>query len=259
MSLSTVSTEDLRRLRDLVVSRVVLSPLTEIALSANGLGSVTNRLLSALAFDSTRDLVRSLELVLDERARLQRAPIELVWTGPDTTAPETRDTAVVLGELFRRAQRRVLLAGYLFYSQGGTILRPLHEALVRGVEARLFMHIKPPAPDSQQSISDEYVAGRLREFIHWNWPFGAPYPAFFYDPRTIQSDPETLLHAKCAVADGRLALVTSANFTTHGQHRHIEVGALIDDEVFASRLERQFNGLVSEGLLREIRISDRAE
>jgi len=56
-------------------------------------------------------------------------------------------------------------------------------------------------------------------------------------------------HAKCIVVDDREALVTSANFTDRGQTRNIEVGVLIEDSRFASRLAGQWRGLVETGLV----------
>ena len=47
----------------------------------------------------------------------------------------------------------------------------------------------------------------------------------------------------------RKALVTSANFTDRGQTRNIELGVLIEDPTFASRLAGQWRGLVDAGLV----------
>jgi phosphatidylserine/phosphatidylglycerophosphate/cardiolipin synthase-like enzyme len=246
MSLAEVSTADLAKLRDLVASGAVRVPMDEATLRAAGFGAITPALLAALPFEEPRTLTAALTLVVEERVRAQRPPLELVWTGPATVAPHARDTAVVLGELFRRAQRRVLVAGYRF-TQGGTILKPLHEALGRGVEARLVLDLEEKAPS--EAAIPIHAAACVRAFLRDNWPFGPPYPDFFYDLETARADSHAILHAKCAVADGRHALVTSANFTGSGQHRNIEVGVLIDDVAFAGRLEGQWNALVAEGAL----------
>jgi phosphatidylserine/phosphatidylglycerophosphate/cardiolipin synthase-like enzyme len=188
-------------------------------------------------------------LLIAERTRDQRAPLELVWSGPLSPAPQTRDTAVVLAEMFAASTKRVLLAGYVF-THGGSILRPLHVALERGVSVRFFMDI----PGQASTVADipGYAKGQVEEFLGRNWPFGPPFPTFFYDPRTASPLERAILHAKCAVVDGRRALVTSANFTNAAQTRNIEVGVLIDDEIFATRLEGQFNALVTQGALVEV-------
>jgi phosphatidylserine/phosphatidylglycerophosphate/cardiolipin synthase-like enzyme len=246
MSLGGVSTADLRQLRDAVALGAINCPLTDASLRAHGFGAFVHPLRSALPFEQREVVVHVLDLLIDERVQAERPPLELVWTGPDTSAPQTRDTAVVLEDLFTRATKRVMVAGYVF-RQGASILAPLHAALVRGVEARMFLDLDGQA--TSEAGIPEFAAKCVRDFIHYNWPFGPPFPDFFYDPRTARPGPEILLHAKCAVVDGRFALVTSANFTSWGQTRHIEVGVLIDDVHFAARLEGHFNALVAQGAL----------
>lgn len=249
MTLARVSTADLRKLRDLASSRALSCPLTDASLRAHGFAGVVDELLAALPFDQRGSLVAALDLVVDERMRAQRPPIELVWSGPDVAAPQCRDTAVVLQEVFERATREVLVAGYWFTQRH--ILEPLHRSMLRGVRARMFVHLE--AGVSRAEDGPAYAAACIRQFTHKVWVFGPPYPDFYYDPRTVlRGTGDTLLHAKCTVADRRLALVTSANFTAAGQTRNIEVGALIDDPLFASRLEGQFNALVAEGRLANV-------
>jgi phosphatidylserine/phosphatidylglycerophosphate/cardiolipin synthase-like enzyme len=246
VSLVALSTADVRKLRDLIAVHAIAYPLTEASLHASGFGAQATRLVAELPFESRASVVRALDLVLVERVAAERPPLELVWTGPDATVPQTRDTAIALCDLFDRAKHRVMVAGYVF-SHGKSILKPLHAALLRGVEARFFLDLPGTAP-SEDAIPS-FAAGCVAQFVQRNWPFGAPYPDFFYDPRTARPGPEVLLHAKCAVVDGRYALVTSANFTGAGQTRHIEVGVLIDDVQFAGRLEGHFNALVGQGAL----------
>jgi phosphatidylserine/phosphatidylglycerophosphate/cardiolipin synthase-like enzyme len=57
------------------------------------------------------------------------------------------------------------------------------------------------------------------------------------------------LHAKCVVVDERWSLVGSANFTDRAQTRNIEVGALLDDPLFAQALLGQFRGAVAARVL----------
>ena len=246
MSLVDVSTADLKKLRDLIAAHALASPLNEASLRANGFGAIAGACLAALAFDTRANLLRALDLLVEERVSAERPPLELVWTGPDSDAPQTRETSVVLAGLFERSNRSVMVAGYVF-SQAATILRPLHAALQRGVEARFFLHLEGPAPS--EAALPAFAASRVADFVRQHWKFGGPYPDFFYDPRTLRPGPDVYIHAKCAVIDGRYALVTSANFTGPGQTRHIEVGVLIDDVRFAGRLEGHFNALVGQGAL----------
>jgi phosphatidylserine/phosphatidylglycerophosphate/cardiolipin synthase-like enzyme len=87
------------------------------------------------------------------------------------------------------------------------------------------------------------------DFLERNWPFGEPLPTLYCDPRTADAGSRFSLHAKCIVVDERKALVTSANFTDRGQTRNLEMGVLVDDSAFGSRLVQQWRGLIEAGLL----------
>lgn len=178
--------------------------------------------------------------VLAERARRQGPTIELVWTGPDIKGALSRDTAVVVRELFASATRSVLVAGYAF-DHGEEILRPLHAVMRdRGVIAELFIDI--PRAVSAEAVED-HVMRYVDSFRKRNWPFGPPEPRMYYDPRTVWGDTFASIHAKCVVIDGRRSLIGSANFTDRGQGRNVEVGAVVDDVSFAERLVHQWRQL----------------
>lgn len=100
----------------------------------------------------------------------------------------------------------------------------------------------------------------IDQFLHKNWPFGAPKPTVYVDPRTsavgqslreawLRGGLNASMHAKCIIIDQQRVLVGSANFTNRGQHRNVEVGALIDSPSFAKQLVTQGNALIAEGAL----------
>ena len=61
------------------------------------------------------------------------------------------------------------------------------------------------------------------------------------------------LHAKCVVADGRIALVTSANFTEAAQSSNIEAAVLITYEPFVRRISEYLEALCQQ-LLKECEV-----
>ncbi len=219
MDLTAIATVDLERFAAAIVAKRVTFPASKLALESEGLEQLwpVAAQLNAVGSDGALAILRA---VLAER-RGRSAP-ELVWTGPESRASAARDTAVVLAELFGRATIRVLVAGFAF-DHASDVLRPLHQALVRGVSCRLF--------------ADGAVAGR---FLSDHWPFGPPFP------EVLGFEPEAgvfaSLHAKCLVIDGRWVFITSANFTDRGQTRNIEVGVVLDDVHLAAVLESQFVG-----------------
>src|SRR5690606_22106059 len=102
---------------------------------------------------------------------------------------------------------------------------PLHAAMAeRGVEATLFLDLSKLAKAGDPGDPAEAAADR---FLAQNWPFGDPRPALYYAPGNAAHDARFYLHAKGVVVDESIALITSANFTSGGQSRNVELGVRI--------------------------------
>src|SRR5262245_15013151 len=54
--------------------------------------------------------------------------VALVWSGPEEAGSESRDTGVVLRELFRNARKRVMVVGFAVY-QGTDVFQVLAERM----------------------------------------------------------------------------------------------------------------------------------
>jgi phosphatidylserine/phosphatidylglycerophosphate/cardiolipin synthase-like enzyme len=143
----------------------------------------------------------------------------------------------------------VVICGYAF-DHGEDIFEPLHKAMRdRDVDVTIFAHIDRVTHPGLEI--ERHVRRFVMRFLSNNWPFGAPYPTLYYDPRTVDHDALASLHARCVVIDERIALITSANFTDRGQSRNVEVGALVHDRVFASVLTGQLRRMCrDEGFVR---------
>ncbi len=176
--------------------------------------------------------------------------LELVWTSKEAGLRPGRDTAVVVRELFARAEKTVLIGGFRF-DHGQEILAPLHQAMAeRGVDVEIFRrHSEEP---SRGRIPTGSRRRRSNGFYARNWPFGPPRPDLCYDPETVVPGAPTSLHAKCLVVDTRVALVSSANFTERGLTRNLEAG-VIEDTTFARRLSEQWLALVDTGQMKPYR------
>lgn len=177
--------------------------------------------------------------------------IELVWTGPETAASYSRDTSVVVRELFQSAQRSVLVSTFVM-QRVSTVFESLAKRMEKIPELRvqLFVHVGRKERDTRldSEILREFTARMLKE-----WP-GRVRPLVYYDPRSLSADQDTCAswHAKVVVIDEAVSLVTSANFTQRAQERNVEAGVLIRDERFARQLRRQFEGLVETKAVREV-------
>ncbi|MCP4655910.1 MAG: hypothetical protein GY856_10885 [bacterium] len=143
--------------------------------------------------------------------------------------------------------------GLFRFDHGEEIFRPLHGVMKEhGVETAVFLDVEGSWKPGQEGTTAELgdrVGKVVDRFFAENWTFGEPKPEIYYDPRTVQPFSKVSLHAKCIVVDRRKTLVTSANFTDRGQTRNIEVGVLIEDGAFATRLHEQWWGLVSAELV----------
>lgn len=197
-------------------------------------------------------LALMLGLLADERARVQEMAesVELVWSGPESPETPSRDTAVVVRELFEDARRSVLVASYVL--DGGEKARAIFAPLAvrldarEALDVRLFVNIERRRGDVRPDA--EIVAEYSRRFREDVWP-GRVLPVVYHDPRALDPapGPRACLHAKCVVIDERVALVTSANFTEAAHLRNIEAGVLIREEAFARSLAGQFDALVRSG------------
>jgi phosphatidylserine/phosphatidylglycerophosphate/cardiolipin synthase-like enzyme len=179
-------------------------------------------------------------------ARFEReAAAELVWSGPQTEYARSRDTRVVLDDLFSSAKRSVLVSTYIFQHPErvfGALAAKLDAA--SDVTARIFLNVERKPGDTRLD------SGLLHEFAGSlaKWP-GARRPDVYYDPRGISmdSDLRASWHAKCVVVDDEVAFITSANFTDWAQERNVEAGALIRSRSFATQLRIQFDSLMRVG------------
>jgi phosphatidylserine/phosphatidylglycerophosphate/cardiolipin synthase-like enzyme len=247
-SLTDVADTTLERLLAGLKGGQLRAPLLRSDLDAFGVKGQLDALVATLEGHSREATLSILSAVLAERRKLERPAPELVWTGPEGDHALARDTAVVLRELFEAARERVVLAGYSF-GNAEDVLGPLHVGMRdHHVKATFFVDV-PQAPPGAGD-PETYGQSALARFLHDSWPFGPPFPTLYCDRRALRPGPPwSSMHAKCVAVDGRLALVSSANFTTRGQERNIETGVLIDDRVFASQLERQWLGLIEGGLV----------
>jgi len=241
---SKLSDFTLRAIRDKIESGSLQMPLTKTAIQAMGFGFAADALesLGSLGKDA---LLSVFDLVLSERQESERTKLDLVWTGPETAGSTARDTWVVIRDLFDQAEKQVLIAGYSF-DHGKDLFEPLHHRMkTQGLKVQFFLDI-PRAPPGV--APEEHAKKFLQDFLAQNWPFGTPYPNFYYDPRTVHSDSLASLHAKCVVIDEKISLVGSANFTNRGQTRNIELGVLIHDIRFSREVVEQWIGLVGSKL-----------
>lgn len=168
--------------------------------------------------------------------------VELVWTGPDTPSIPMRRTDQALLQVIDAAQRELLVVSFAVY-QIDAVVQALIEAGRRGVRLRICL--EAPEPGGQTLAYDTIRAlgsdvGRLAQL--YIWP---------RDQRPLgPSGKPASLHAKCAVADGRLLFISSANLTGYALALNMELGVLIKGGDLPGRVVDHFGRLIENGTLR---------
>lgn len=220
------------------LSRRSANVVTALALQSEGFDPAIANVLAGLSGCAACLVVES---VLADRAAHPAPELELVWTGRESGTTMTRDTNQVVREMFARAHRSVTIVGFAFY-HASTIFAPLHaRALENSLAIDFFIHVDGSGRNDAMSAEN---------FFKFSWPWRDAIPRLYYDSRADTDDESSTMHAKCVVVDDVEVFITSANFTERAQRHNIELGVLIRDAGFASRVSGQWRNAVSSGLFR---------
>ena len=170
---------------------------------------------------------------------------ELVWTGDVSSRVPVRRTRYVIEELFDRASRSVLIAGYSF-DKSSDLFDPLFDrAQQLSAEGKPLPTVRVVLDCSRtkraHGESAHALAQRVAEqFRETCWRRDTLTPEILYHAPSAERNDRgwalVSMHAKCIVVDGEIALVGSANFSKRARDRNLEVGALIRDHHFVQSL-----------------------
>lgn len=166
---------------------------------------------------------------------------QVVWTGPKADGSFLRSTAEVIRELIRGSKDIILVIGYWIVPGPDDgivreIINLLAEAKTRGVAVTFIL--------DERARED---ARTNRKLLAAAWPNSVPFPDVL-TWRLPFNDSYLKLHAKVIVADGRDALVTSANLTQHALNRNMEMGVRIVGSP-AQSISEHFLRLAEAGIL----------
>jgi phosphatidylserine/phosphatidylglycerophosphate/cardiolipin synthase-like enzyme len=174
--------------------------------------------------------------------------IELVTSGPEALGITTRDTPVVVREMFAHAQKSVIVVGYAVY-QGQKVFEALAQRMNLEPELQVELFLNIQRVDGDTTKSGIIVSRYVERFKTLQWPANSRLPIIYYDPRSVSDDlpVRSSLHAKCVVVDAKEVFVSSANFTEAGQERNIEVGLRLDNPWLARKLVEHFKKMAETG------------
>ena len=192
--------------------------------------------------DARGELAPMLEVAL--AAKRSRHTTELVWTGPATPVVPVRRTEQVLCDLIRCAERRLTMTSFGIF-QVPRLVEELEQSLERGVALRIVLGDRESHGaqeiDRQRQQLGRVVAARA-SLLHW------PSER---RPRDEQGH-AGLMHVKAAVADSRVAFLTSANLTEAALERNMELGVLIRGGILPASIDRLIDALLESGELQAV-------
>ena len=168
-----------------------------------------------------------------------RGSIELTWTGPSSGQVPVRHTEQVLMEVINAAQQCLFMVSFVAY-QVKSIGKALTEAVARGVQIDVLLesstaHGGKVDHDSAEAMRKLAPSARLFAWSAHEKGAASKYPG--------------VVHAKCAVADRRIAFITSANLTSAAMERNMELGVLVKGGHIPRELHDHFEALISTKVL----------
>ena len=166
---------------------------------------------------------------------------ELVWTGPSTSVVPVRRTEQVLCDLIRGAERKLTMTSFGIF-QVPRLVEELERSLQRGIALRIVLGDREWHSD-QEIDRQRHQLGRVvaAQATLLQWPA---------DRRARDDQGHAgLMHVKAAVADAKVAFLTSANLTEAALERNMELGVLIRGGGLPTAIDRLFDALVESGEL----------
>lgn len=164
--------------------------------------------------------------------------IELVWTGPTTPFVSARRTEQALLQVINSAEQSLFITSFVAYDLS-TIVKALNAANDRGVVVSMLLEL---SQDHGGGIAFDAI-GKMRTLV----PTAKLYA--WRDKADPFSDGR--VHAKVAVADGRVCFITSANLTGHAMDKNMEAGVLVCDGDLPGLLHSHLKALVDTKVITE--------
>lgn len=164
---------------------------------------------------------------------------ELVWTGPTSLQTDWRRTEQVLLHLIDAAEHTLWLVTFAAYSVPA-VAEALAPAAARGVRINFVAESAEASAGKIALDAFAAIGGDLPQQTHtYIWP---------REKRPTDSEGHFgALHAKCAVADNKMALISSANLTGHALHLNMEMGVLLHGDM-AAHIAAMLRDQVQNGL-----------
>lgn len=166
----------------------------------------------------------------------RRGSVEMVWTGPSMGMVPVRHTEQVLCEVIESARNRLFIVSFVAY-EVTSITNALQDAVGRRVQVNVLLESSTEqggkvTVDSVRTMKDAVPSANV-----YVWHVGTGKKAVASATGSV--------HAKCAVSDGKLAFITSANLSTAAMERNMELGVLVRGGHLPDELHSHLEALVA--------------
>ncbi len=183
----------------------------------------------------------ALECARERQRSADAETLSIVWTGPATPAVPVRHTEQALLELIESASRTLLIVSFALYRVDAVAAAALR-ALDRDVRVTFVLEPRRSGQAVEGGYADRVLGRELAK--------RARVVAWADDRRPTSAKGDVgVVHAKCAVADARRALVSSANLTEYALSLNMELGLLLTGGEVPARIEDHLESLISRGEL----------
>jgi phosphatidylserine/phosphatidylglycerophosphate/cardiolipin synthase-like enzyme len=172
----------------------------------------------------------------------KRGKAEIVWTGPSTGNIPVRHTEQVLCEVINTATRELFIVSFVAY-EIDSVTKALRDAIGRNVKINLLLELSTEHGGKVKQDSIKMMDKLFPSANIYSWSTKA---------KTDSMQQIGAIHAKCAIADDKLALITSANLTPAAMERNIELGVLIRGGTLPLELHKHFGSMILSELFEKI-------
>ena len=170
-----------------------------------------------------------------------RESVEMVWTGPSTGLVPTRHTEQALLEVINSATDKLFIVSFVAYNIN-VVMQALQKATNRGVQIDILLESSKSHGGKVNIDSIKTFRDRLPSANVYVWNTESEYSGKLNGS----------VHAKCAVADGSLAFITSANLTMAAMELNMELGVLVRGGGLAKELDSHLDALVTTKIIEKI-------
>ena len=166
-----------------------------------------------------------------------RTSLDILWTGPTTHAVSVRRTEQALCELVDSAKESLFVVSFVAYKVD-KVYKAIDAAIERGVHVSFLTEAAKEHGGTLDVDPAEMLKGRFPRASFYRWE--------------VESGKTAAVHAKCAVADDDMALVTSANLTGAAMDNNMELGLLVKGGRAPVRLSNHLKALVAEKIIQKV-------